>query len=115
MAEREEERGFTIVDKRGQEDAPEEEKPTAETALPEVEFSGFVLSLGTSALVHLGLLAHPETGEAAPPNLPVARNTIDTLELLQVKTQGNLTDEEATLLENLLAELRMHFVEANRS
>jgi len=114
MAEHDEERGFTIVDKRAREEEPEEEPPQ-EMSLPEVEFTGFVLSLGTSALMHLGLVANPETGEPAPPNLPVARHTIDTLELLQVKTKGNLSDEEETLLENLLAELRMRFVEASRS
>ena len=105
------ERGFTIVDKRGQE---AESEPLAAGALPRPDFSALLLSLGTSALFHLGLVADPETGKAAPPNLPVARHTIDTLELLEEKTRGNLTDEESTLLRNLLTDLRMRFIAAGR-
>ena len=45
-------------------------------------------------------------------NLPVARQTIDTVEMLQNKTQGNLSEEEANLIKNLLTELRMHYLEA---
>ena len=71
-----------------------------------------MLSLGTSALYHLGVVGDPETGAKAPaPNLPLARQTIDTLEMLQEKTRGNLDAEEAQLLEGLLYELRMRFVE----
>ena len=112
------ERGFTIVDKRGEKGdaeetaAAEEAPPPEETqALPPVDFTGFVLSLGTSALYHLGLVADPQTGEPAPPDLPLARETIDTLELLQDKTRGNLTDDEGELLTTLLTELRMRYVE----
>jgi len=83
--------------------------------LPRVDFSTFVLSLGTSALYHLGVVAHPETGEKIePPELGLARNTIDTLEMLEEKTRGNLADAERELLESLLYELRMRFVEAEK-
>lgn len=105
------ERGFTIVDKRGREEEPQD--PSGQ-ALPRPDFSGFLLSLGTSALFHLGLVADPESGNAAAPNLPIARHTIDTLELLEEKTRGNLSDEESTLLRNLLTDLRMRFVAASR-
>lgn len=105
-----ENRGFTIVGKPGSEDAREPELD----ALPKPDFSGFLLSLGTSALFHLGLVADPETGKAGALNLPVARHTIDTLELLEQKTRGNLSEEEATLLRNLLTELRMRFVATAR-
>ena len=115
MAESDVERGFTIVDKRGREEEPEAPAAAEELPLPEVEFTGFLLSLGTSALYHLGLVPDPESGEAGPKNLGVARHTIDTIELLQVKTRGNLTPEEEALLGNLLTELRMRFVEAGRS
>lgn len=115
------ERGFTIVDRRGERDEePEEEAaPTPErtasgASLPEADFPSFLLSLATSALFHLGLVADPETGERTEPNLELARHTIDTLALLEGKTQGNLTDEEAELLTNLLTELRMRFVEASK-
>lgn len=119
MASEEETRGpgFTIVDKRGQDEKPAaEEQPTPERperrAFPEVDFSTFVISLGTSALYHMGMIADPETGEPAEPDLPVARQTIDTVEMLQEKTRGNLSDEEAHLIKNLLTELRMRYLEA---
>jgi len=111
-------RGFTIVDRRasaaeGEASAPSE--PSG-SRLPRVDFSTFVLSLGTSAYYHLGIVAHPETGQkVSPPELALARNTIDTLELLEVKTRGNLDAQERELLESLLYELRMHFVEAGKA
>jgi len=83
--------------------------------LPRVDFSTFVLSLGTSALYHLGVVAHPETGgKLEIPELVLARNTIDTLEMLEEKTRGNLEEQERELLESLLYELRMRFVEAEQ-
>ncbi len=108
--------GFTIVDKRGEEEEPSAPEPEAherpeQRKLPKVDFSTFVISLGTSAFYHMGLVADPETGKPAQPNLPVARQTIDTVEMLQEKTQGNLSEEESTLIKNLLTELRMRFVE----
>ena len=114
-------RGFTIVDKRGEAEnddappAPEEAPGAGPDLLPEADFASFLLSLATSALFHLGLVADPETGEAAPPNLPLARHTIDTLDLLKQKTEGNRTDEEDELLTNLLTELRMRFVDASKA
>ena len=115
--EKEQERGFTVVDKRGgagegEDAAPEAGERTAGGALPTVDFSSLCLSLGTSALYQLGVVGDPETGAKAPaPNLPLARQTIDILEMLQVKTQGNLEAEETRLLEGMLYELRMRFVE----
>jgi hypothetical protein len=83
--------------------------------LGRVDFSTFVLSLGTSALYHLGVVAHPETGEKLEaPELELARNTIDTLEMLEEKTRGNLEDPERELVGSLLYELRMRFVEAEK-
>ena len=90
--------GFTVSDDDG--------------APPQVDFSTFCLSLGTSALYHLGVVPDPETGRPAPPNLPVARQTIDSLEMLREKTQGNLDEEETKLLEGLLYELHLRYVEA---
>ena len=65
-----------------------------------------------SALFHLGLVEDPESGEPGAKNLPLARQTIDTLEMLQAKTRGNLDDDEGKLLETVLYELRMGFVKA---
>lgn len=83
-------------------------------AMPAMDFSTFALSLSTSAFVHLGLVPDPQTGQAAAKNLALARQTIDILEMLATKTRGNLDAEEARLLESLLYELRMRFVEASR-
>ena len=88
------------------------EGPGAHTELPAIDFSTFTLSLGTSALYHMGLVGDPQSGErVAEPNLLLARQTIDTLTMLETKTRGNLDPEEARLLEGLLYELRMRFVE----
>ena len=122
------ERGFTIVDRRGskgEEAASEQEATPGEagapetsadrTPLPRIDFASFALSLGTSALYHMGLVGDPETGKpVAEANLALARQTIDTLEMLEAKTRGNLDAEEAKLLESLLYELRMRFVEAGQ-
>lgn len=110
------EKGFKIVDRRGEQtdapDPPPAEEAAGPAELPGVDFASFSLSLATSALYHMGLVADPETGKPGEPNLPVARQTIDTLVMLQEKTEGNLSDEEQGLLTNLLTELRMRFVEA---
>ncbi len=97
----------------GNEERPSE-KPGAEGALPAIDFSTFILSLSTSALFHLGLIPEAQSGKAGERNLPLARQTIDILEILETKTRGNLDPEEAKLLESLLFEIRMRFVEANR-
>ena len=77
--------------------------------MPEVTFTTLVLSLNNSALLHLGELADPETGQQNR-DLGLAKHTIDTLRLLQEKTVGNLTANEAELLENMLYDLRMRYV-----
>ncbi len=82
--------------------------------LPQIDFSTFILSLSTSALYHLGLVEDPQTGQKAPPDLVLASQTIDTLEVLQEKTQGNLDDQEQNLLTSLLYELRTRYVEASQ-
>ena len=76
-----------------------------------IDFYTFVLSLGSSAFVHLGDAPHPETGAPAAPDLFVAKQTIDILAMLRDKTKGNLTSEEEKFLETLLADLRIRFVE----
>jgi hypothetical protein len=78
-----------------------------------IDFTTFVLSLGSSALVHLGDMEHPEA-QAAQENLALARQTIDILAMLAEKTRGNLSAEEARFLSDLLAELRLRFVERSR-
>lgn len=76
-----------------------------------IDFYTFVLSLASSAFVHLGDAPHPETGEPLKPNLPFAQQTIDILAMLRDKTKGNLTPEEEKFMENLLMDLRLRFVQ----
>lgn len=79
-------------------------------ALPSIDFATFVLSLNHSALMHLGEAPHPET-DSIEKNLPLARQTIDLLGVLEEKTKGNLTGDEERLLHQVLYDLRMRFVE----
>jgi len=82
--------------------------------LPKVDFSTFVLSLGTTALYQLGAVPDPASGESVEADPLVAQQTIDTLEMLRDKTLGNLEDSERQLIDSLLYELRMRFVESTR-
>ena len=82
---------------------------TDPAVMPEVTFSTFVLSLASSALVHLGEVPNPETGSTAR-NEALARNAIDVLTMLDDKTRNGLTPEESKLMRDVLYELRMKFV-----
>ena len=74
-----------------------------------------MLSLATSALYHMGFVGDPERDQpATAPDLPLARQTIDTLEMLQHKTRGNLDSEEGRLLEGVLYELHLRYVEVSQ-
>jgi hypothetical protein len=86
---------------------------TAERELPAVDFSTFVMSLTHSALVHLG--DAPDPAGARGSHLPMARQTIDLLALLQEKTRNNLQGPEERLLEQALYDLRLRYVEVSRS
>ncbi|MCP4868862.1 MAG: DUF1844 domain-containing protein [Proteobacteria bacterium] len=79
-----------------------------------LDFSTFLLSLGTSALVQLGEAPDPTQGGDPCPDLAGARQTIDLLALLEHKTRGNLDDKELKLLNNLLTDLRTRFVHATK-
>jgi len=81
--------------------------------LPEIDFATFILSLGTSALYHLGEMPGPAE-EPAEKNFPLAKQTIDILALLRDKTKGNLAPDEAQLLDSLLYDLRMKYVTATK-
>ena len=136
MSDSEKTSGFKVTDRRSfsengaTESGPTAQGPSAETpapqepspnvagagvddprAFPPADFSTFILSLGSSALIHLGEIEPP--GEAAKRHdLPMAKHTIDLLTLLQEKTQSNLTPEEDKLLDSLLYDLRLRYVEA---
>ena len=89
----------------------ESERPP--DSLP-VSFVSFLVSLGSSALVHLGEIPDPGTG-ASERDLVLAHHTIEVLGLLQEKTKGNLDDDERQLLEALLFDLRTKYLSATSS
>jgi len=129
----EEKKGFVIKDKRIFDEsgtARTEERPVAETEektredrqengrqgekgedeyQPEVNFYNFLISLSTSAFFHLGDFPDPATNKAEK-NIPAAKQVIDTLSMLKIKTEGNLDQNEKNLLEGILYELRMRYV-----
>ena len=129
----EEKKGFVIKDKRIFDEsgtARTEERPAVETEektvedkqengrqgekgedeyQPEVNFYNFLISLSTSAFFHLGDFPDPATNKAEK-NIPAAKQVIDTLSMLKVKTEGNLDQNEKNLLEGILYELRMRYV-----
>jgi sRNA-binding protein len=76
---------------------------------PEINFATFVASLNASALLQLGAIEDPTTGTKNK-NLPMAKQTIDILSMLQEKTAGNLSAEEENLLKNILYDLRLMYV-----
>ena len=86
--------------------------PDSQQAGP-LSFANLVLSLSASALVHLGVAPHPEQEQEEPgePNLPMARQTIEILEMLRAKTQGNLDPDEQRLLEEVLHDLHLRYVD----
>lgn len=136
MDEGEEKKGFTIRDRRvssrpeepateaetkkeeprgkpqeGQEEAqgePQIKEPSS-GELPEINFSAFIFSLSTSALLHLGEVPDPGSGKREK-DLPLAKQTIDILGMLREKTRGNLTNEEEKMLDHILADLRWRYV-----
>ena len=132
MESGEEKKGFTIRDRRGTAQPaeagkeepkkaagvhPGEPRPTEgegrgrvpEAPLPEINFSSFLLSLSTSALMHLGEVPDPISNKIDK-NLPLAKQNIDLLGMLREKTRGNLTPDEEKLMDHLLADLRWRYI-----
>ena len=123
------EKGFVVKDKRfsaKKEEGPEphgkeetgptkasgEDTFTQEGPLPEIDFTHFVFSISTSALIQLGEVQDPFTQKTAK-NLPLAKQTIDLIGMLKEKTKGNLSPEEEKLIESILYDLRMRYVKAS--
>jgi len=126
MGEEEEKKGFTVRDRRGgaraeepakgggekkerKTEMPKEEPSLADAPLPEIDFSSFIFSLSTSALLHLGEVPDP-ISQKRERNLPLAKQTIDILGMLQQKTRGNLNPEEEKMMEHILADLRWRYI-----
>jgi hypothetical protein len=131
MGESDAKGGFKVTDRRSFAEGAEPRPPEGAAAaaaeagagpiapaagapnLPAVDFHTFVLSLGSSALLHLGELEHPDVG-APQMDLPLAKHTIDILVMLEEKTKGNLTAAEEKLIGSLLYDLRLRYVEAQK-
>ena len=132
--EKHENRGFTVQDRRrfspetgeARDDAPESQQAASQAspqpaqeaadaaranALPEIDFSTFVISLSTQALMNLGEIANP-VSEKIDADISVAKQMIDILGMLKEKTRGNLNANEDRLMEGILFDLRMKYVEA---
>jgi hypothetical protein len=92
---------------------PDQERETNlsddQNAEEQIDFASFVLSLATTALAHLGEIPDPATGEKTE-NLVAAKQMIDILSILEAKTKGNLEPDEERLMESLLYELRMKYL-----
>lgn len=127
-------KGFTVQDRRrfspetgeARDDAPEQPAAAAnptvasegtaqahasEEPLAEINFSAFVISLSTQALVHLGEIANPMSGKVEL-DVPLAKQMIDILAMLKDKTRNNLNASEDRLMVDILFDLRMKYVEA---
>ena len=81
---------------------------------PQISFIAFVFSLASNAAVHFGDLPDPMSGEKREADLEAASQLIEILAMLEEKTRGNLSAEERQLLDQVLFELRMRFVEAKK-
>ena len=85
-------------------------KPSADKIqMPKIDFTTFVLSLNSSVLVNLGFETDPISGGKSV-NLPIAKQTIDILAMLEEKTRGNLSENENRLMTHILYELRLLYV-----
>ncbi len=127
MGNKEEDKGFVVKDRRfsAEKEEKKESKPkkengkeeelhkqdaaSQEAPLPEIDFTNFLLSISTSALIQLGEIADPTTKQPVK-HLPMAKQTIDLIGMLKEKTKGNLTSEEEKLMDYLLYDLRMRYV-----
>ena len=112
--EKEEKESPPVDEEKAAETDEVSEEPTAETQepplqFPEINFATFVASLNASTLLHLGAIEDPSSGTKNK-NLPLAKQTIDILNMLQEKTSGNLSEEEENMLKNILYDLRIMYV-----
>jgi hypothetical protein len=85
------------------------------TDQPTITFSLFVLSLAASAEIHLGSLPQPGSDKPGTPNLNEASHLIQVIAMLKAKTEGNLDEQEARLIDSVLYDLRMRYVEVSNA
>ncbi|MBU1043243.1 MAG: DUF1844 domain-containing protein [Candidatus Omnitrophica bacterium] len=84
-----------------------------EHEMPPVDFNLFISSLGMQALMGLGEIENPISNKKEP-SLPQAKYLIDTLDMVKEKTKGNLNEQENSMLEQMLFQLRMKYVELSK-
>ena len=89
-------------------------EPAADRGRSELTFATFVVSLSTQALMLLGEIPDPLTNQKST-DLPAAQQLIDILGMLQEKTRGNLDRDETGMLESILFDLRMKYVQVARA
>jgi len=77
---------------------------------PPIDFLTFITSLSVSALLHLGVMPDPETNLPSV-NIPLARQTIDLVEMLREKTLGNLNEDEQQHIDSILYDLKIRFIQ----
>lgn len=111
LKEEKEEAAAKVKEEEEKKEEPKEEEEAQQTPLPEVNFNSLIFSLSSSALLHLGEIADPQTGEKRK-DIALAKHTIDTIAMLKEKTQGNLNEEEEKFLESILTDLRWRYVRA---
>jgi len=102
-----------VVEKEGDEVAPESSDERRQSTLPPMDFSTFLLSLASSAQVNLGLVPTPD-GDTLPVNLVGAKQIIDILAVLEEKTRGNLDEAEMQLISSLIYDLRIQYCDAEK-
>ena len=106
---------FKVNDKRGQTSDPKTDDTTqgSQDAMSEIGFANLIVSLGTSAMIHMGVIEDPNTKKKEK-NLVMARQEIGLIEMLEIKTVNILSDPEIIVVSQVLYELRTRFVEASK-
>jgi DNA-nicking Smr family endonuclease len=110
-AKKEEKVESQIKEEGKTEEAPREDTSAQKEPLPEIDFTSFIFSLSTSALIQLGEIEDPFTQKLVK-NLPLAKQTIDLIGMLKEKAKGNLSPEEEKVIDYILYDLRMRYVKA---
>lgn len=118
---------YTFTDKRGRSDESKGDQesesfrtpgtgdspPYLQEGYPEIDFSTLIMSFASAAMISIGNIPDPVTGQINK-NLPLAQQNISIISLLKEKTKGNLSKEEESLIESILYELRLSYVEAKK-
>jgi len=125
--EEDQKKRYTFTDKRGRPDESgqdrktelskthdeEDARPYLQEGFPEIDFSTLIMSFASAAMVSIGNVPDPVTGQISK-NLPLAQQNIAIISLLKEKTKGKLSKEEESLIDSLLYELRLSYVEAEK-